>query len=133
MPAGWGMGLRQIIDFALAYKAYPGDYQQLGELFRRCRLSRWYALLLSFVKEHIDPSLEVGERVDSAELLRIVASGGNFGHYRDNRLKSIKGQPALRRKFDTFRRILSNLGFSLRYAPLEVFPFMAELFRENLH
>lgn len=130
---GVGVGLRQIIDFALAYKAYPGDYQQLHKLFGRCGLSRWDALLVSFVKDYIDPTAEVPKKTDSAELFRIVERGGNFGHFRDSRLKTVRQQPAFRRKLDTFRRILSNLHFSMRYAPREVFPFIAGLFRENLH
>ncbi len=130
---GVGVGLRQIIDFAFAYKAYPGDYQQLHALFRRCGLSRWNALLLSFVKDYIDPAAEVPERVDSRPLFRIAGEGGNFGHFRDSRLESIQKKGTFRRKMDTLRRILSNLHFSLRYAPQEVIPFIAELFQENLH
>ena len=130
---GVGVGLRQIIDFALAYKAYPGDYQALHQLFRQCGLHRWHLLLLSFVKDYIDPGTEVAEKVDSAALFRIVARGGNFGHFSGSRLESIQQQGAFRRKMDTLRRILSNLSFSLRYAPREVFPFLVELFQENLH
>ena len=130
---GVGVGLRQIIDFAFAYKAYPGDYQRLHELFRQCGLSRWDALLVSFVKDFIDPGTVVPEKVDSADLFRIVARGGNFGHFRDSRLDSIQKHGTFRRKMDTLMRILSNLHFSLRYAPREVFPFIAGLFQENLH
>ena len=46
---GVGIGLRQIIDFALAYKAYPGDFDALQAIFRRCGISRWNTLLLSFL------------------------------------------------------------------------------------
>ena len=130
---GVGVGLRQIIDFAFAYNAYQGVLKQLHELFRQCGLSRWNALLLSFVKDYIDPGTVVPEKVDSADLFRIVARGGNFGHFRDSRLDSIQKHGTFRRKMDTLRRILSNLHFSLRYAPREVFPFIAGLFQENLH
>jgi len=129
---GVGVGLRQIMDFALAYKAFTGDYKELDELFRRCGLSRWNTLLLSFVKQYIDPSVAVQEPVDSEPLLRIVARGGNFGHFQANRLESIHGKPAFRRKFDTFRRFLSQLPFSLRYSPREILPLMAQLFCGNL-
>ena len=129
---GVGTGLRQIIDFAFAYKAYPGDCRQLHKLFEQCGLSRWDALLTSFVKDYLDPAAEVPRKVDSTELFRIVERGGNFGHFRDGRLDTIRRRPAFMRKMDTFRRILSNLHFSMRYAPREVFPFLAELFRENL-
>ena len=86
---GVGVGLRQIIDFSLAYKANPGDYKELHELFRRCGLSRWNALLLSFVKDYIDPSVEVPKAVDPGALFRIVARGGNFGHFQSKRIESI--------------------------------------------
>ena len=122
-----GVGLRQIFDFAFAYKAYEGDYGKLHDLFGRCGLARWNALLLSFIKDYIDPCADVPDKVDSAWLFRIVERGGNFGHFRDGRLESIRRQPALRRKLDTFRRLLSNLSFSLRYAPREIIPFMAGL------
>ena len=130
---GVGVGLRQIFDFAFAYKAYSGDYQRLHSMFAKCGLSRWNALLLSFIKDYIDPCTEVPQKLDSTLLFRIVAGGGNFGHYRDKRLKSVQQRSVLRRKLDTLRRILSKLPFSLRFAPREVFPFLAELFRENLN
>ena len=129
---GVGVGLRQIFDFALAYKAYPGDYEKLNELFGRCSLSRWHVLLLSFVKDYIDPSVATPAHVDSGKLFRIVSAGGNFGHFRERRLQSIKGQPEIRRKADTFRRMLGRLPFSLRYAPREILPMLSELFCKNL-
>ena len=130
---GVGVGLRQLIDFALAYRDYPGDKQELHALFRRCGLGRWHALLLSFVKEYIDPSAEVPQAVDPAPLFDIVARGGNFGHFRQGRLDSLQKRSAFRRKLDTCWRFLSNSRFSVRYAPREVFSIMAELLRENLH
>lgn len=129
---GVGVGLRQIIDFALAHKAYPGDYEELRGLFRRCGLARWNDLLLSFVKEHIDPGVAPPSYRDPAALFRIVSGGGNFGHFRDHRLQTIRKQSTLRRKMDTFRRILSHLPFSLRYAPREIIPLFRELFCGNL-
>lgn len=130
---GVGVGLRQIIDFSLAYKAYPGDYQELHELFRRCGLSRWTALLLSFVKDYIDPSVEVPKAVDPGALFRIVARGGNFGHFQSKRIESISDKSPLKRKFQTASLFLGRLPFSIRYAPREIFPLLAQLFRGNLH
>jgi len=129
---GVGVGLRQIMDYALAYKAYPGDYGQLSALFRRCGLSRWNALLLSFVKDYIDPSVEVPKPVDSAPLFRIVARGGNFGHFQTKRLETIYEKSPLRRKLNTAKRFIGRLPFSLRYAPREIIPLLAQLFRGNL-
>ena len=130
---GVGVGLRQIIDFSLAYKAYPGDYQELHKLFDRCGLSRWDALLLSFVKDYIDPSVEVPKAVDPGALFRIVARGGNFGHFQSKRIESISDKSPLKRKFQTASLFLGRLPFSIRYAPREIFPLLAQLFRGNLH
>ena len=129
---GVGVGLRQIIDFAFAYKAYPGDYQQLHALFRRCGLSRWNALLLSFVKDYIDPSAEVPERVDSRPLFRIAGEGGNFGHFNLKRTETLFDKSLLRRKLDTAGRFFARLPFSVRYAPREIGPLVAQLLRGNL-
>ena len=130
---GVGVGLRQIIDFSLAYKAYPGDYEELHELFDRCGLRRWDALLLSFVKDYIDPSIEVRKPVDSAPLFRIVERGGNFGHFQSKRIESISDKSPLKRKFQTARLFLERLPFSFRYAPREILPLLAQLFCGNLH
>lgn len=129
---GVGVGLRQIIDFALAYKAYPGDYKELHELFRRCGLKRWDALLLSFIKDYIDPSAEIPKSVDSSELFRIVEKGGNFGHFHSKRLETIYDKSPLKRKFHTANKFLERLPFSFRYAPREIFPLLSQLFCGNL-
>jgi len=130
---GVGVGLRQIIDFALAYKAYPGNYEQLHALFRRCGLSRWNALLLSFVKDYIDTSIEAAKRVDSGPLFRIVADGGNFGHFHPKRHETLLAQSSLKRKLYTARRFIERLPFSFRYAPREIIPLLSELLCGNLH
>lgn len=129
---GVGVGLRQIIDFALAYKAYPGDYQQLHALFHRCGLSRWQALLLSFVKDYIDPAVAVAKPVDPGPLYRIVESGGNFGHFQERRIETLYDKSPLKRKFHTASLLFGRLPFSIRYAPREIFPLLAQLFRGNL-
>lgn len=129
---GVGVGLRQIIDFALAYKAYPGDYKQLDAMFRRCGLARWNALLLSFVKDYIDPAADVPARVDSGALLSIVARGGNFGHFQAKRIETISDKSPLKRKIYTATRFFERLPFSFRYAPREIIPLLAQLFCGNL-
>ena len=129
---GVGVGLRQIIDFTLAYKAYPGDYKELHELFRRCGLKRWDALLLSFIKDYIDPSAEIPKSVDSSELFRIVEKGGNFGHFHSKRLETLYDKSPLKRKFHTARLFFGRLPFSFRYAPREILPLLSQLFCGNL-
>ena len=129
---GVGVGLLQIMDFALAYKAYPSDYQQLHELFRRCGLSRWNVLLLSFVKDYIDPSAAVPVHVDSTPLFRIVTQGGNFGHFQTKRIEKLSCKSPLKRKFHTATMFFERLPFSFRYAPREIIPLLAQFFRGNL-
>ena len=129
---GVGVGLRQIFDFALAYQAYPGDYEQLHEQFRHCGLARWNALLLSFVKDYIHPAAEVPEHVDSRSLFRIVAEGGNFGHFQEKRIETLSDKSLLKRKLHTATFFLEHLPFSFRYAPREIIPLLGQLFCGNL-
>jgi len=129
---GVGVGLRQIFDFALAYQAYPGDYEQLHEQFRHCGLARWNALLLSFVKDYIHPAAEVPEHVDSRSLFRIVAEGGNFGHFQEKRIETLSDKSLLKRKLHTATFFWEHLPFSFRYAPREIIPLLGQLFCGNL-
>jgi hypothetical protein len=130
---GVGVGLRQIYDFALAWRAYPGDDDKMYALFRRCGMARWNALLLSFIRDYLFPEMDVRGYVNPRKLFRIVRDGGNFGHFRPKRLEMLSGQSSLKRKFHTAKRLLQRLPFSIRYAPREIIPHVSELFRGNLH
>ena len=129
---GVGVGLRQIIDFALAYKAYPGDTEAFHALLCRCGLARWNDLLLSFIHDYIDPSVSPPSQRNPAELYRIVARGGNFGHFREDRLETLSDKSLLKRKVHTATRFFKRLPFSFRYAPREIFPLLGQLFCGNL-
>ena len=129
---GVGVGLRQIYDFALAWRAYPGDYGRMYSLFRSCGIARWNTLLLSFIRDYIDPEIEMSGYVNPRKLFRIVRDGGNFGHFHSKRIETLSGTSPLKRKIHTAARFLERLPFSIRYATREIFPLISQLFRGNL-
>lgn len=127
-----GVGLRQICDFALAYNSYNGDKAALDTMFSHLGLSRWHHLLLSFINCYLSlPIVTSGNTNNPLPMLRIIESGGNFGHYARNREKHL-GKTSLFRKADTVRRITGHIPFSLRYAPRETFYYLSELIKGNL-
>lgn len=121
--SGPGVGLRQICDFALAFKAYSGD---VGSVFRAAGMEKWLRVLLSFVQEYLDPSVHVERYMNPRPLLRIVKRSGNFGHHSPSRLRSLGG-PAFFRKADTAFRLVGRLPFAFRYCPREAFARLKEL------
>ena len=121
--AGPGVGLRQICDFALAWRNHGGG--NMNQVFRDAGLGRWSRMLLSFVHDYLDPSVEA-EYLNPKPLLQIVEKSGNFGHHSKSREKSLNG-PVILRKADTALRILSRLPFALRYAPSEAIHRVKEL------
>lgn len=128
---GVGVGLRQICDFALAWRQYPGNRAAMEELSQRLGMDKWNRLLLSFIQEYLDPSVEVS-RVNPCSLLKLVERGGNFGHYSGHRQGSLSHTPLLR-KADTVLRLLARLPFALRYAPNEALALYKDLTKGNLH
>ena len=121
--AGPGVGLRQICDFALAWRAYDGG--DMADVFRAAGMEKWSRLLLSFVHDYLDPSVKV-KWLNPKPLLAIVERSGNFGHHTASRSKSLHGH-AFFRKADTALLILSRLPFALRYAPHEALHRLREL------
>lgn len=121
--SGPGVGLRQICDFALAYRAYDGD---VSGVFRAAGMEKWLQVLLSFVHDYLDSSVRVERYRDPRPLMRIVEGSGNFGHHTSSRLRSLGGS-AFSRKADTAARILSRLPFAFRYSPREAFMRLRDL------
>ena len=128
---GPGIGLRQICDMAMAYKAIPFDPEALRECYGKARLTRWNKLLSSFIQEYLGVESLYDELPSPAPLLNIITDGGNFGHYNSSRGKAL-GRSAFRRKTDTAARYLRRLPFSIKYAPREIFPSLWELLKGNL-
>lgn len=129
---GVGVGLRQICDFALAWRQYTGNREALEQCFERLGLGKWNRLLLSFIQAYLDPSIMLARPVSPAPLLRIVSQGGNFGQYAHGRQSRLSGS-LLFRKADTALRLLARLPFALRYAPREALAMLRERTLGNLH
>lgn len=127
---GAGVGLRQICDFALVWNQYQGDRDSLERLFSEAGLLRWHRLLVAFIEGNltVSPSRKGSGK---GKLIRIMESGGNFGHYNRSRGRHLHG-PGIMRKLDTACLILSRLPFSLRYAPRETFFLVRELVTGNI-
>ena len=131
---GPGVGLRQICDMALAYKALEGlyDKRQLAMLFKRCGLDSWNRLLCSFLKARLGLDVQLYStdvRWDSLEM--IVFGGGNFGHYSASRNRSL-GAGSRMRKLDTAFRFVRRAPWGVRYAPKEYLCYVWDLARGNL-
>jgi len=131
---GTGLGLRQICDMAMAYKALEGKYDKncLENFYSRLGMTRWNSLLSSFIIRRlgIDVPCPEGPVPDNA-LLRIVEEGGNFGHHAQGRAKTL-GKSSVRRKIDTAARFIKRLPFSMRYAPGETLRTIFSLTKGNL-
>ena len=118
---GRGVGLRQLCDVAMAYKAQGGalDATAQKELFAAMGLERWCALLHSFLTQHLGlPRTalpwDTPER-DTTPLMHIVRKGGNFGQH----AATSKSSGAVTHKIDTALSFIRNIGFCAEYAPLE--------------
>ena len=133
---GAGVGLRQICDMAVAYKALYGQYDQkkLADIYKSVGLGKWNQLLDSFLFTYLglDPDYFTTSKLTSPDpLVKIVLRGGNFGRgvsFRKNTLNSGK----LVRKFGTVAVFLRSIPFSLKYGTREFLPSIAELVRGNL-
>lgn len=156
---GPGIGLRQLCDVAMAYKALlaapsqqaiaPTHLQEtpgsgtsgekapvissvrLRTVFRDAGLERWNRLLFSFLHKHLGAAPLYEELPSPEPLEKIVLEGGNFGHFSASRRAAIS-KGAFRRKLDTAGRYLRRLPFSLKYAPREFLPSVARLLSGNL-
>ena len=134
---GAGVGLRQICDMAMAYRALlkQSDNQRLLDLYKKSGSSKWNLLLASFIKEYLgDIPLPYPDGIslpDPVPLYKIVFSGGSFGHYDPSRKDALKkGGPS--RKLDTLTRILRRIPFSFRYAKNEFFHYLSSLINGNI-
>lgn len=132
---GVGIGLRQLCDYAVAYRHYAGkmEPERMEEVCRKAGIGRWMELLDAFVSEWICPSrksegaLEVPQMAKKSRiLLQIILKGGNFGTFTDGRENASRS--VLARKWDTFTSYMGNLRFAWSCAPGEWFWVMMRLF-----
>ena len=142
---GAGIGLRQICDMAMAYQTLPYDRNRLLLCYESTETGEWNKLLASFLIRYLCVSRTPytsaiksqtsgtvnPELPDPAPLLDIVLGGGNFGHHEASREKALQASP-LQRKFDTARRFLGRLPFSIRYGPRQLVQYLKELIKGNL-
>ena len=106
---GVGIGLRQFCDYAVARRYYEGrvNEEEMREIWRMTGLEKWQDLLEGFLVKK------------TGVLLDIVLKGGNFGVYSKDRENVPRARWA--RKVQTFKALMSNIGFAFRYAPGEWF------------
>lgn len=130
---GPGVGLRQLCDLAMAFRALDGSYDK--ENFRRicrlCGIERWAMMLCSFIQEGLGVAAGIypaAEPYDS--LCGIVFRGGDFGHHSPWRQSALTSS-AWQRKADTALRFIRRAPFGLQYAPREYFHRLGELVSGN--
>ena len=128
---GAGIGLRQLCDMAMAYKALAVPPERLRACFRDAGLERWNRLLFSFLHTYLGAEPLYDDLPSPEPLLQIILEGGNFGHHSEAREASLYKSP-LRRKLGTAGLFLRRLPFSLRYAKKELVPMVGELLKGNL-
>ena len=130
---GPGVGLRQICDMAMAYRALDGvlDKDRLEALYRRTGLMKWNALLGGYIEARLGIRYVLEGRGNWNVLERIVFEGGNFGHFADGRDRALQGG-AIGRKLDTGFRFVRKGPFALKYAPWEYLMFIKSLLKGNL-
>lgn len=138
---GAGVGLRQICDIALAYRALDGQYNkaELVDAFRKSGTLKFNYLLTSFVYNYLGINESPFDEKEAADaralsplpLLKIIEQGGNFGHHESTRKKALK-KSSFRRKLNTFTLFAKRLPFSLKYAPKEALSTILKLGGGNL-
>lgn len=130
---GPGVGVRQLCDMALAYRALPYDRERLLGYFRATKTLRWNRLLAAFLRDELgaDPGLFPDDRMRSRPLRRVVLRSGDFGRASSSRRQAEKAGNGVR-KLDTVLRFLRGIPFSLRFAPREFFRYAGSLAGGNL-
>lgn len=119
---GWGIGLRQLCDLALAYDRFSGQLEadDLYGLYRKAGLRTWNDLLHAFLTECIGLPADrlpypSAAKVSPLPLLEKVMQTGNFGLQRQGRTTA----KAWTRKWHTLKAFCQNASFTLNYAPQE--------------
>lgn len=135
---GPGIGIRQVCDYAMAWRALEGgfDSDALTDCHRSLGTLRWHHLLHDFVSRHFSchselPSCHSERSEESAALETIIFSGGNFGHHAASRSKALAGASFFR-KFDTLKRYLHRAPFALKYAPKPYCAYIRTLATGNI-
>lgn len=130
---GWGIGMRQLCDMAMACYSLNGSYskEDMQYYCKKFGLCRWTRLLNAFMTDFLgldEKYMLTDKRETSAEILKdIILEGGNFGMDRSGR--KTEGKSKVMRKLTTMRSFCGNIVFSLKYAPAEGFWTFAGLLK----
>lgn len=133
---GWGIGVRQLCDMAMACYSLNGSYSNNDMQYycKKLGLTKWTRLLNAFMADFLgldEKCMLFDEREKSAVILKnIILESGNFGMDKDDR--KTEGKSKIMRKFNTMGAFCNNVGFSLKYAPAEGFWIFAGLVKGQL-
>ncbi|MBM6960808.1 nucleotidyltransferase family protein [Bacteroides caecigallinarum] len=122
---GWGIGVRQLCDMAMACYSLHDRYgkEDMKNCCIKLGIRKWTRLLNAFMADYLgmdEKYMLFNEREkDAGRLEHIVMKGGNFGINREGRKR--EGKSDFKSKIDTARSFISNMNIALRYAPTEGF------------
>lgn len=122
---GWGVGLRQLCDVALACQSLKGvcSTDDCRVAVKMCGLTRWTRLLHTFLITYLgQPAAALPcakSPLSPKPLLDVISDSGNFGESLRRAGASQNYLP--RRKAHTAKAFVRRAGFSVKYAPLEAF------------
>lgn len=137
---GSGIGLRQVCDYALAYRALISfvGVDRYRDVCRSLGIIRWTDTLHRFIITYlpdmtsaIAPMRTHSDATALRNLHRIVIEGGNFGRHRPGATMRSKG--IMSRKIDTFTSFIRHGGLTVRIAPLEAIGIVFRLMRGQIH
>lgn len=121
---GWGIGVRQLLDMAVACHALHDEAcsEELRAMAARAHTLRWDALLHGLLLQclHLPKTYlpYEGRLRNGRVLMQRVWACGNFGQAR--RERACASDSILGRKWHTALALMDNVRFGLTYAPLEM-------------
>lgn len=124
----FGVGLRQICDAAVLYRAYRGkiDGDALRTMYRRIGVLKWVHVLHRLLVEHLglpkeDLPFPYPNKTEAEWMMDEIWHSGNFGiydkRYRDGKVTFVSVHP------DGARRLWRSMRLYFPYAPQEVIFF----------
>ncbi|MCM1292321.1 MAG: nucleotidyltransferase family protein [Bacteroides sp.] len=132
---GHGIGLRQLIDLAVASQNFNHviDRDLMRSAIAAAGLKRWTSVVYSYLVTDLGmpadylpyPDIKINPR-RARQLRRIIDRGGNFGFYRADSIPSRRG------KLSTLSSFIRRSRFSLATAPRETIATVATLIRNSL-
>lgn len=125
---GYGIGLRQLCDSAVLYKAYRDcvDADELKKMYQKVGILKWVHVLHALLVRYLGLPEEylpfpVPKQMSPDWMMEEIWIAGNFGIY-DERFVDAKVSAGFARP-DAPRRLWRNFRLYFPYAPQEVFFF----------